>query len=389
MSDKILVIDNHQDTINLVTMILKTAGYRLSTANTGREGIEAAKKVDPDLILLDVMMPDMDGLAVCRELRSIPRFGHVPIIMFTAKSMPDEKWEGFESGATDYLVKPTTSEELTKRVKMILSRSQPQKTSSIPQAPSTPVGYKGDGNGPRGQTIAFIGARGGSGTTTAAINTAMVLAARYPVLLVDLDMVQGHVGQYLKRNDSGGLNRLIEGGVVTMKAQINNEAVMINDLLQVLLAHPNITDQNTVAEPQHTPHLVEAVGLTGKQVIFDGGRGITPLNRPVIERADQIVVCTRPERLGLEATKVLLEQLDDIILPTTLVHTMMMNFDGTHVAAESIEKYINHKLIGAVQVTPQQMAKAVNRGLALVQAYGDTPLPRAFAEVAKTILAAA
>lgn len=388
MSEKILVIDNHEDTINLVTMILKTAGYRLSTAGTGREGIDEAKSFEPDLILLDVMMPDMDGLSACRELRAIPRFRHVPIIMFTAKSMPDEKWEGFEAGATDYLVKPTTSEELTKRVRTILSRSQPMKTDTS-ELPASPPSVADNGQQPRGQTIAYIGARGGSGTTTAAINTAMILSARYPVLLVDLDMQQGHITQYLKRKDSGGLNQLIKGGVVTMKAQVDNEATMINDRLQALLARPNIIGGETVAEPQHTPHLVEAVGQTGKQVIIDAGRGITPLNQPLLERADQVVVCTRPERLGLEATKTLVEKLEEIVFPTTEVHIMMLNFDGTQVPAESIEKYLGHKLIGAVQVTPQQMAKAVNRGLSLIQAYGESNLPKAFADAAKILLAAA
>ena len=101
MAKKILVIDDHQQTANLVSVILKREGYRVFTENSGAAGIETAKKEIPNLILLDVMMPDMDGLETCRRIRKLSTIKHVPVILFTAKDQADEKWEGFQAGATE------------------------------------------------------------------------------------------------------------------------------------------------------------------------------------------------------------------------------------------------------------------------------------------------
>ena len=100
MSPKILVIDDHKDTRDLVTLVLKKQGYRVYDASSGKEGLERANSERLDLILLDVMMPDMDGITVCRQIRKHPLLTSVPVILLTAKSQADEKWKGFKPGPT-------------------------------------------------------------------------------------------------------------------------------------------------------------------------------------------------------------------------------------------------------------------------------------------------
>jgi DNA-binding response OmpR family regulator len=85
-----------------------------------------AESERPDLMLLDVMMPEMDGYEVCRRIRKNPLFAHVPIMMFTAKTLVDDKVAGFEAGADDYLTKPTHPAELAARIKLVLERSKRQ-----------------------------------------------------------------------------------------------------------------------------------------------------------------------------------------------------------------------------------------------------------------------
>ena len=119
---KILIVDDEPDILDIISYNLKAEGYKVKTASSGREGVEKAKKVRPDLILLDVMMPEMDGFTLAGEIREIDK--HVPILFLTAKSMKEDKLQGFTLGADDYLTKPFAMDELLARINAILRRTE-------------------------------------------------------------------------------------------------------------------------------------------------------------------------------------------------------------------------------------------------------------------------
>src|SRR3990172_13001370 len=105
MAEEILIIDDDSDTTKLIAMLLKRRGYDVSVAARGREGLEKAKAEPPNLILLDVMMPDMDGYEVARHLRGDPDLRHIPIVMFTAKGQVADKVAGGQAGGGEYSTK--------------------------------------------------------------------------------------------------------------------------------------------------------------------------------------------------------------------------------------------------------------------------------------------
>ncbi len=123
---KILVVDDDKNICELLRLYLEKEGYAVTLAFDGREGLDAFAKNNPDLILLDVMMPNMDGWQVCREIR---KTSECPIIMITAKGETIDKVLGLELGADDYVVKPFDSKEVVARIKAILRR-----TTSAPEA---------------------------------------------------------------------------------------------------------------------------------------------------------------------------------------------------------------------------------------------------------------
>ena len=122
MAEKILIIDDDLETLRLVGLMLQRQGYKVVAANNGKEGMGLARKEKPDLIVLDVMMPDMDGFAVTNSIRTDPELSDTPILMFTAKSQVDDKVAGFEAGVDDYLTKPVHPVELVAHIKALLSR---------------------------------------------------------------------------------------------------------------------------------------------------------------------------------------------------------------------------------------------------------------------------
>ena len=103
---KILVVDDELQLITMVQMRLEAAGYEVITANDGQEGLEKAKSENPDLVLLDVMMPKMDGYKVCGLLKSDARYNKIPVILFTARAQQDDRDVGGEVGADAYVTKP-------------------------------------------------------------------------------------------------------------------------------------------------------------------------------------------------------------------------------------------------------------------------------------------
>jgi DNA-binding response OmpR family regulator len=119
MPEKILVVDDEPETVSLLGLTLSRAGYTVIKATSGRAGLDIAARERPDLIILDIMMPDLSGLDVLRALRQI--YAVPPVIFFTAKSRVEDMVEGMEAGAYKYLVKPTSREKLLETVKTALA----------------------------------------------------------------------------------------------------------------------------------------------------------------------------------------------------------------------------------------------------------------------------
>ena len=120
MPGTILVVDDEKNIVQLARLYLNNEGFRVEAAHDGKQALEKAKGLKPDLIVLDIMMPEMDGLTVCKELR---KTSNVPVIILTARGDDIDRIVGLEIGADDYMAKPFNPRELVARVKAVLRRS--------------------------------------------------------------------------------------------------------------------------------------------------------------------------------------------------------------------------------------------------------------------------
>lgn len=118
----VLVVDDEKDILELVEYNLSKEGYRVLTVATGEDGLRLTRSQPPDVIVLDLMLPGVDGLEVCRQLKSDPATRHIPIVMLTAKGSEADVVTGLELGAADYVTKPFSPRVLTARVKAVLRR---------------------------------------------------------------------------------------------------------------------------------------------------------------------------------------------------------------------------------------------------------------------------
>lgn len=120
---KILLVDDEPDILEFLSYNLKAEGYNVFTAENGKRGIEIAEKKNPDLIILDVMMPEMDGIETCSEMRKIQKLKHTLIAFLTARNEDYSQIVGFDAGADDYITKPVKPKVLISRIKALLRRA--------------------------------------------------------------------------------------------------------------------------------------------------------------------------------------------------------------------------------------------------------------------------
>lgn len=130
VNNKILVVEDDEHIIELLKFNLEKNNYQVIIAKDGEEGIEKVKEIEPDLVLLDLMLPKIDGTKVCMKIKNDEKFVDIPIIMLTAKSDEMDKVLGLEIGADDYVTKPFSVRELLARIKVVLNRYNKNKSSN-------------------------------------------------------------------------------------------------------------------------------------------------------------------------------------------------------------------------------------------------------------------
>ncbi len=129
MNGKIFIIEDETSIIQLVQHNLEKNGFLVSSSLNGNDGLKELKKFQPDLLLLDWMLPDLSGIEICKNIRKDNSFKNLPVIMLTAKGEEEDKIKGLDSGVDDYLTKPFSFNELMARIKAVLRRSNPNTVS--------------------------------------------------------------------------------------------------------------------------------------------------------------------------------------------------------------------------------------------------------------------
>ena len=276
MTEKILIIDDDVDTLKLVGLMLERHGYEIIVASNGALGIERAKEETPQLILLDIMMPDMDGYEVTRRLRSDPTLAHIPIIMFTAKTMVDDKVAGFEAGVDDYLTKPTHPAELTAHIKAVLGRAAQTKSPLSDKA----------------STIAFLGARGGIGTTTLALNASIALQQDSDdVIYAELNPGHGTVALELGIANSSGLTNLLNRSLKDIHLRsVESEIISHASGIRLLLASHAPNDVELEQSVAQMEAIVTNISSMCKTAILDLGCSMHPYIKPILTLCDRLIL---------------------------------------------------------------------------------------------------
>ena len=319
------------------------------------------------------MMPDLDGYEVTRRLRSDPAMAHIPIIMFTAKTMVDDKVAGFEAGVDDYLTKPTHPAELTAHVKAVLAR-----TVQAKPAPSE-----------RAKMVAFLGAKGGIGTSTLALNVAVALQARgQDVILAEINPGRGSIGLSLGNQEPVGLTNLLSRSLKDIHLR-SVEAELISDRtgVRLLLASPMPKETDLEqAVPQMEAILTNLASMC-TVVVVDLGDGVRPYVKPVLKACDRVIIVTEPLYPSTVIARALVDDLEASGIGRHKIHLALVTRERTSLQQpwRQVATDLGLELAGILSPAPEQAHQAAQGGRPLIVVHPESLVSDQFQKLAEHI----
>lgn len=369
MADRILVIDDDLNGLHLLNLTLRAEGFQVLTAGSGREGLSCIRAEKPDLVILDVMMPGMDGLEVCRRIRGSAEIADLPVIMLTARTEVDDRVAGLRLGADDYIPKPASPAEIVARVRAVLARVR--RTT-----------------GHRGRIISFVGAKGGVGTSTVAANLAVALSQTGKgVVLLDFRSYLGTLGLQLGLEPRASLTTLLEMDPDQVDdRQVESCLVSYHTGLRIL-ASPQEASQYRDISPSHAQRILESTRSLTEYVLLDLPTHPRPGRDMALKQSDLTVLVLEPEPIALACARMTLAYLKESSIRSDLVGMLIVNRSGSAVplSLAEIRSSLPVDLLGIIPHTPDAFVYAAKQRTPLVFSHPENLAAAALRELAQRL----
>lgn len=354
MSAKILIVDDEPNLLRLMGYALQAEGYDILVAKNGEEALNKLQVEEVDLVILDVMMPDMSGIDVCKRLRSSSKAATLPIIMLSARAQVTDKIKGLEAGADEYLTKPIDREEMVARVKALLKRTKRlQEAQPLKQ----------------GKVLGFIGAKGGVGTTTVALNVAAALVRqKQSVIAVELSPDFGTFAVQLGRlavEDLGNLLKLQPKDIDIRELRLRLVTHVTG--LQVLFG-TNLVEMFKTIEPDQAEAVIKGVASLADTVVLDLPNLPSSANRAATRLCHFVTLVVGQEPDALISAQVKLELLKSWGVHGSMVGIVIVNRAPAagSITLSEIRSQFDCEIVGVVPPAIDACIVAQRQGVPLV-----------------------
>jgi pilus assembly protein CpaE len=372
---RILVVDDSAFNLKIVSAILAPAGYEITTASNGREALERVDSVQPDLIILDVMMPELNGYEVCRRLRRKVTTMHRPILMLTANDSLEERVYGLEAGADDYMSKPFEAPELQARVKALLRRFAPTKNEPLAAAR-------------QGKVIAVFSLRGGIGVSTLATNLAVGLAQLWgqPAALVDLALASGQSALMLNLPLRHSWADLARADLSEIDIELLDSVLLSHPCGTRALASSSRPEQSELIDAEKVAHVIGLLRERHEYVILDLPHDFSETTLAGLDAADHVLAVLAPELASVRAMACTLETFDQLDYSRDRFSLVLNNtFERGGLARKDIEATLKQPIAFGLPYAADILLSAINRGVPPVAELPNKPIAAALEDCALAV----
>jgi pilus assembly protein CpaE len=378
---KVLVVDDDLNIQRVLVFTLKQEGYEVHVASDGQAGVEMAASIGPDLILMDVAMPKLDGYAATQQIRAAENGVRVPIIMLTAEADVEQRVKGLRAGADDDIVKPFHPLELIARIKALLARSGGGQQRKAAEKTTL------------GRLASFYGAKGGVGTTTIAINTAIALSARLrrKTAMLDANLQFGDTRVFLDLS-------LDSSSIVNAISEPDLDAELLRKLLvshhsgiDLLLAPPNPETADIVAERQRTDpgsltNILSILRRTYDYTLVDMAKSIDDFNLQLFDESDVIFVVMTADLSCLKNVRLVLETMDSLGYERGKIQLVLNRSNAyTGINVDNAESALGRKIDYQVINEYRGAISALNSGEPFMSSRPDGPLGQSVSKFASDV----
>ncbi len=372
MEARILIIEDDPVSQKLHQKVIEAAGHQVAMAEDGLQGLMLAKEQDFDLVISDVMMPNMNGYETCQRLRENPKTAQIPILLLTALNNLESKIKGFEAGADDYLSKPYEPDELVARVNVLLRRK------TAPVEPRRTLEKTG-------KVVGVFSLRGGAGVTSIAANLATGLAQLWnkETALVDLALTAGQAALMLNlplRNTWADLAHMDTGEI---DQEVLSQTLRSHPSGVHILSAPRRVEESELIDAAKVSRVLEILQTSYDYIVLDLPHNFAETTLAGLDVAEEILVVLAPELASVRSTAMALEVFETLNYSLDSTH-LILNwvFERQGLSKADIEAGLNYAIDTTIPFSSDKFVRAINFGSPPVLEAPESPLGVIFEDLA-------
>ncbi|MDI6769903.1 MAG: response regulator [Anaerolineales bacterium] len=356
---RVLVIDDEPVYYKMVSRALEEHGCQIEYAENGMAGLTKARSLKPDLIITDVMMPDISGYEVTRNLRREADFAHTPIIVLTAQAGLQDKLKSFEAGADDHLTKPFEPAELVARCTVLLRRA----VSGRAPGPAAPAAEEA-------KFIAVHSLRGGIGSSTLAVNLGVGLAALWksPTMLLDLTMIAGQVALMLNATLKRTWADIAQYRAGELDMDALESIVGKHESGLAFIAAPTFPTEAGTIDPETLGVALCLLRQHYDYIVADLPHDFSDSVIYALDSADVILMLASPDMASIRAVVAALDTYTKLGYPSEKIKLVLnATFPRLGLPKDKIESALGVQTTVVIPYSPDVFVEAINRGQPLVK----------------------
>jgi pilus assembly protein CpaE len=358
----VLVIDDEDTYLKMIAQALEPTHWQIHMADNGSHGLAMARTLKPDLIVTDVLMPDMNGYDVSRKLRRDPEFAHTPILVLTSQSTLQDKLQSFEAGADDHLTKPFEPAELVARLTVLLRHAEAARSAG-----PAPIVKEV-------RTIAVHSLRGGTGSSSLAVNLAVGLASLWKThtLLIDLSMVAGQVALMLNASLRRTWADLASFGPGELEPELIDSIIYNHESGLSFIAAPTFPSEAETIKSETFGVALQLLGRKFDYIVADLSHDFSAITIQALDAADLVLMVASPDMSSIRAAAAAMDTYSKLNYPPDKIRLVLnATFPRSGLTKERIEAALKTRVTATIPYAQELFVEAINLGRPLIFAKPD------------------